>query len=109
MLRLFGFTKNDDEVMLPESTFSIDGYRFGNRLLEGVMFDVVFDDKKILSCVVEERSATYFSGLNVKKWLKEAKNSAQDILDHGGDEINVSTAIQDKYPQYIGFFIAEEK
>ena len=51
----------------------IDGYPFGDRLLEGVLFKVEDKNGKPHAIGVAEESAEYFSGLNEKKWLKECE------------------------------------
>jgi hypothetical protein len=55
----------------------MDGYAFGDRLLEGVMFEVRVG-KKGLDVKVADDCEEYFSGLNTKKWLKAAKEHAQE-------------------------------
>jgi hypothetical protein len=55
----------------------MDGYGFGDRLLEGVMFEVRVG-KKGLQVRVQDDCSDYFSGLNKKKWLKEAAEYAKD-------------------------------
>ena len=54
----------------------IDGYQFGDRLLEGVIFEVTVNKtgKDVnIKCV---DGADYFNDLNTKKWIKEAKKAA---------------------------------
>lgn len=53
-----------------------DGYSFGDRMLEGVMFVATIEEDKTLSVAIDPDSADYFSDLNEKKWLKEALNFA---------------------------------
>ncbi len=50
----------------------VDGYEFGDTLLEGVMFEIRHNNGKF-NAVVQEESKQYFDGLNKKKWLKEAE------------------------------------
>ena len=57
---------------------SFDGYHFGDRLLEGVIFDAVLDDKGNVSVSVQTESAAYFSDLNEKKWLAAALKYVQE-------------------------------
>lgn len=64
---------NDDETPFT-GTFKVDGYCFGDRLLEGVMFyadakDGVVDFDTIR---VGPDDVNYFSDLNEKKWLAAA-------------------------------------
>lgn len=53
----------------------MDGYSFGDRLLEGVMFEVRKDNKNF-QVQISQESEDYFNGLNKKKWLKEATSYA---------------------------------
>lgn len=55
----------------------MDGYPFGDRLLEGVMFEVRVDAKGKFSVKIDKDSAAYFSDLNQAKWLKAAKEYAK--------------------------------
>lgn len=104
---ILGFEK-DDEVgaEIIENKFLVDGYSFGDRLLEGVMFEVEFNKStgKIINVVVEKSHAAYFSSLNSKKWIEEAKRYANSILGDG-DEVDVPQFIKDKYPQFEAFCI----
>lgn len=52
----------------------MDGYVFGDRILEGVMFKVMPD----LSVSIAPENAEYFKDLNQKKWLKAAKEHAKE-------------------------------
>ena len=88
--------RETNEIEITESVFVIDGYSFGDRLLEGVLFEVKFKDDKILSLKVEEDSKDYFDDLNKTKWLKEAKKYAQRILDDG-DEVDIPDSLKKKY------------
>lgn len=91
-------TYNDENIIeIIESIFVIDGYDFGDRLLEGVLFEVEFKDNKVVSVKVEEDSKDYFDDLNKTKWLKEAKKYAQSILDDGGDEVDIPDYLKKKY------------
>lgn len=51
----------------------IDGYFFGERILEGVNFEVRVSMEGSFSVKVDPQSEPYFEKLNKKKWLKEAK------------------------------------
>ena len=67
-------------------SFAVDGYHFGDRLLEGVYFNVTAEgdpDVKLTVTNVEVRpdAANYFDNLNTTKWLKKASDFAQDQLD----------------------------
>jgi hypothetical protein len=71
----------------------VNGYHFGDRLLEGVMFKVVIEKgNKIKAIDVDEDSRGYTSGLNMKRWIKAATDfaSTNDIFyssSQGNDEI----------------------
>jgi hypothetical protein len=51
----------------------IDGYSFGDRLLEGVMFTVRVKKGNPKVVGVDASSQAYFSQLNQSMWLKEAQ------------------------------------
>lgn len=108
MMKLFGY-ENDNvpDTEMPENIFVVDGYAFGERLLEGVLFEVSFADKTVTSVAVEARSADYFNGLNTKQWLAAAKKYAQGILSQGGDEVSVPERIKAQYPQMLAFYLTE--
>ena len=48
----------------------VDGYPFGDRLLEGVMFKVEDKNGKPHTIGVIEEAKEYFSDFNEKKWLR---------------------------------------
>ncbi len=60
----------------------INGYDFGDRLLEGVMFRG-FPDGHV---EIDPEGAEYFKDLNQKKWLKEAKRHFAEVMEMG-DEV----------------------
>ena len=62
----------------------MDGYHFGDRLLEGVMFKVTIDENNEIKVELEPGSKDYCEGLNMVKWMKEAKEFAEeiDVLSH---------------------------
>lgn len=79
-------------------TIEIDGYSFGDVLLEGVMFRADVKDGKVKKVYVRPEDESYFSGLNKKHWLKEAKEEFEktDIANIVGTEeevFNTDTAI----------------
>ena len=62
-----------------KSTVLVDGYAFGDRLFDGVMFVVEnVNGKPICSGVVEE-DKVYFDGENKKKWINECEDYCQDL------------------------------
>ncbi len=64
----------------PVTDIKVDGYGFGDRLLEGVYFTGQWNDKakryKVIGVV--DSSKDYFDGLNKKKWLKAAEDYMND-------------------------------
>ena len=57
----------------------IDGYPFGERLLEGVMFEIRFTKNgKGYTAKTNPDDAEYMTQLNEKRWLKEAVEYAKD-------------------------------
>ena len=60
----------------------VDGYSFGDRILDGVVFEatIVDDDIRV---VVRDDAKRYFEDLNQEKWLKAAKEHAKttDVLE----------------------------
>lgn len=65
-----------------------DGYAIGDRVLEGVMFEVEVVGNKLLTKDVVASAKDYFSDLNEAKWLKEANLSLEDELTEGGEGLN---------------------
>jgi hypothetical protein len=61
-----------DGTFTPADSGWIDGYCFGDRLLEGVMFRICVGADGRLAAEVGPASAAYFDGLNGKRWLNEA-------------------------------------
>jgi hypothetical protein len=55
----------------------IDGYSFGDRLLEGVMFIITIQEDGTLKAETEPSAKSYMEDLNEKKWLKEALKEAE--------------------------------
>lgn len=71
----------------------VDGYMFGDTLLEGVMFRVAKVGSK-WKCLGVKDPDNYTDGLNLKKWMKECEKACEDddfatCPECGGDiEIN---------------------
>jgi hypothetical protein len=59
----------------PVDACLLDGYQFGDRILEGVNFRITTDSKKLIAETLPE-DEDYMSGLNKAKWLREAATSA---------------------------------
>jgi hypothetical protein len=57
----------------------VDGYEFGDRLLEGVNFIVEDRDGKPHAIGVDEQARDYFNDLNTKKWLEACEEFCQDL------------------------------
>lgn len=60
----------------------VDGYDIGDRLLEGVYFEVRIKNGKYVVNVRAD-AKKYFDGLNTKKWLKDIKDYAKKELEDG--------------------------
>lgn len=56
----------------------VDGYDFGDRLLEGVMFEIRIVKGKY-KAQVKKDCASYFDDLNTKKWLSECEFYAEEL------------------------------
>lgn len=67
---------DDDGKEYQEAYF--DGYSFGDRLLEGVMFKAELLPDGYLEVSTAPGSVTYMKNLNEKKWLDEALKHAID-------------------------------
>lgn len=57
----------------------VNGYDFGDRLLEGVLFKIIIENNEFKAVDVEPGAKEYFSQLNQKKWLKEATDFAKQL------------------------------
>ena len=66
--------------------FKIDGYSFGDRLLEGVMFTINKEGK----ARIQEEDAGYFKGLNKEHWLK----LAEECAGAGGEGVDDGVCLQ---------------
>jgi hypothetical protein len=91
--------KEEVVTEITEKVFIIDGYTVGDRMLEGIMFCVYFNDKdEVIKIDIENKSTKeYFEdNFNSKKWYGEVKKYADTILQTG-DEVDVPSFIKDKY------------
>ena len=77
-----GFEKEDGTII---QTAYFDGYHFGDRLLEGVMFKVTVTEKGKLEVEPCPDAEDYLKDVNRKKWLGEAKKFAKDMFENGFD------------------------
>lgn len=108
MKQVYGFnTAEDDPVLIKEGIFTIDGYHFGDRLLEGVLFDVTIKDERVVAikvqddCCEEERLVK----LNMEYWYQEAREYAEHIIKEG-DEVMLPPELEAKYQvqyAFVGF------
>ena len=99
IVKLYGFKNEDPETTaaIPENIFLIDGYDFGDRLLEGIMFEIEFSaNGKIVSVKTDPDAEAYLDDLNKKKWLKAAKVHAKSLIENG-EEVVLSEEIKNKY------------
>lgn len=67
------FSHFEDEDGNKYNEAKIDGYGFGDRLLESVMFVISINKDGSLKAEVDKDAKEYFSELNEKKWLDAAK------------------------------------
>lgn len=90
---------NDDDTPF-SGTFTFDGYCFGDRLLEGVIFhaDSVDGEIDFDSVRISPNCADYFEQLNQKKWLKAAREfiKGYDGFDTLDGKSNVWTHPDDR-------------
>lgn len=63
---------------IPEAL--MDGYAFGDTILEGIMFKVSIVRGKV-KAVFAEPEDCYVKGLNTRKWEKEAREFADNCDD----------------------------
>jgi hypothetical protein len=59
----------------------IDGYPVGDRLLEGVLFQVSFDNKNKIKVEIEPSCYEYFESLNKSKWYKAIEGIFESMID----------------------------
>jgi hypothetical protein len=76
-----GFQQEDGTIV---STAYFNGYAFGDRLLEGVMFKAEVKQDGTLKVTICLGQNDYFKGLNKAKWLKEAYKHATDEMNSDG-------------------------
>lgn len=56
----------------------VDGYWFGNRMLEGVIFEVKDKNGKPEVIGVTKECIDYFSELNTKKWIRTCEEFCEN-------------------------------
>ena len=64
-----------DETGKTYNTAIVDGYDFGDTLLEDVEFNLSIDETGILSIEVSKKDSDYFSELNEDYWYKSILES----------------------------------
>lgn len=69
----------------PMYNFAVDGYAVGDRLLEGVMFDVVVTGDPAVELTIESLNVSpsaksYFEQLNTAMWLQKVRDDVEDML-----------------------------
>jgi hypothetical protein len=77
---MWKFRKEDGTLL---DAAYINGYGFGERLLEGVIFKVAINEDMTFNVTsVDDPNKGYLGGLNMVKWLELAVNyaSRQDIF-----------------------------
>jgi hypothetical protein len=74
---------SNNQIISNDTVFSINGYDFGDRLLEGVMFRAkLSEDGKELT-VIGTSDNKYMSDLNSEKWMKVALKLFTQIANEG--------------------------
>ena len=83
---------------ITEKVFIINGYNIADRMLEGLLFCVYFDDSGVTDITFENnRDKKWFEeNFNSRKFYKHVKEEAESILEDG-DEVEVPKFIKDKY------------
>ena len=76
----FGVKDEDQDnfKVEPRKQAKLDGYRVGERLLEGMHFLLTINDDGTLSVETPQSAKDYMSKLNEERWLKEALDYAKD-------------------------------
>lgn len=70
-----------DENGQLNDVISFNGYNIGDRTLEGVMIDVVFDDQGQATCSFRVEDSGYVNTLNKQHFLGVAKGYAEEALE----------------------------
>ena len=76
----FGVKDEDQDnfKVEPRKQAKLDGYRVGERLLEGMHFLLTINDDGTLSVETPQSAKDYMSKLNEERWLKQALDYAKD-------------------------------
>jgi len=90
-------------------TAEFDGYSVGDRLLEGLMFQVDIQDDGTMKVYVKDKDQKWFDQFNTAKWLEEAQKFAEgnDIFEDpiSGEECWAVTDEVTTLPQKTGHVI----
>ena len=84
--------QKEDGSFIPHAY--LDGYNFGDTLLEGVLFKITITPDKKFKAEITPSSKAFFEQFNQEYWLKRAEEYAntEDIFcetEQGGDDIIV--------------------
>lgn len=90
--------KEEFVTEISERVFEIDGYQVADRMLEGVIFEVTFDDTGVTDVKIPKKQTKewFEDNFNSKKFYNMVKETAQDILDEG-DEVDIPDWLKQKY------------
>lgn len=103
-MKLYAHTNDGTNVEIIESEFAVDGYSVADRLLEGLIFHITFDDKEVTDVRITKSQQLTFDDFNTTKWLNEVKKYAQRILDKGEtEEVMLSFKLKAKYNAKYAF------
>lgn len=90
-----GNESNTKEIV--EKEFTVNGYSVGDRLLEGVLFHIKFNENgDVLSVIVDDDANVYFDNLNAEKWYKEVIKYAEQEIKMC-EIVDVPKHIKEKY------------
>lgn len=80
-LAFYSIEDTDEGFLLhPVDHANLDGYHFGDRLLEGVKFKIVAHGKTVTATPATKFEEDYLRKLNAKKWLKGALNMPSNVI-----------------------------
>ncbi len=78
--KLYVYHEETFDVLDTDTLFYIDGYDFGDRLLEGVYFYAKISDDRYSLEIVKTSAPDYMENLNKNKWYKTALNHFNDYV-----------------------------
>ena len=96
---------NDTQVKI----VSIDGYRFGDRLLESVLFNVTLEKNEngpgfsVARIQVDTKHATYFNRLNAAYWYQKIQDSLDqwDVLEYMDEQGQLTPKEADAWADHL--------